>query len=388
MLRFLLILSISLNIYSVDKLNENVLNELSNMIMSDSATQALIVSHNGNIVLEQYGEGYLETDFVTSQSIAKAFYAVLFGVAIEKGLLKNLDQPISDYLPEWKNDKRGEITIRNLLEMKSGLYRSESWNEEMFLSSNNLNFALNVELVKEPGKVFEYNNVNTALLGPVIEQIFDDSPHEVLKKEILAPLEITEYGLWKDHSLNDITFHGIDLTPLDFVKFGQLYAQKGLWEGQQLINKTFMEQSMQPISEGPGELYGMHTSIRKMSEERRLLVKEGVNGQYLFVIPEENLVAVKFTKYLHNRENGYVISLGPMDYLLWLPFSWLKAIGEAFAGDGESDPELNDGSINMPATMSVKDKFNCPNTTTDKCPPVQRMQDLVFGLTDLNSNQE
>ena len=124
MLRFLLILSISLNIYSVDKLNENVLNELSNMIMSDSATQALIVSHNGNIVLEQYGEGYLETDFVTSQSIAKAFYAVLFGVAIEKGLLKNLDQPISDYLPEWKNDKRGEITIRNCL-----LYTSDAADE-------------------------------------------------------------------------------------------------------------------------------------------------------------------------------------------------------------------------------------------------------------------
>ena len=388
MLRFLLILLLSSNILSAEKVNESVLNQLSNMIMSDPATQALIVSHNGNIILEQYGKGYSATDFVTSQSIAKAFYAVLFGVAIEKGLLDNLDQPISDYLPEWGNDKRGKITIRNLLEMKSGLYRSESWNEEMFLSRNNLDFALDVELVKEPGAIFEYNNVNTALLGPVIEKIFNASPHEVLKKEVLEPLGITEYGLWKDHALNDITFHGIDLTPKDFVKFGQLYAQKGSWEGQQLINKAFMEQSMQPISEGPGELYGMHTSIRKMSENKRLLVKEGFNGQYLFVIPEENLVAVKFTKYLHNRENGYVISLGPMDYLLWLPFSWLKAIGEAFAGDGESDPEQNDGSINMPATMSVKDKFNCPNTTTDKCPPVQRMQDLVFGLTDLNSTQE
>ena len=388
MLRFLLILLLSLNFLSAEKVNESVLNQLSNMIMSDPATQALIVSHNGNIILEQYGKGYSATDFVTSQSIAKAFYAVLFGVAIEKGLLDNLDQPISDYLPEWGNDKRGKITIRNLLEMKSGLYRSESWNEEMFLSRNNLDFALDVELVKEPGAIFEYNNVNTALLGPVIEKIFNASPHEVLKKEVLEPLGITEYGLWKDHALNDITFHGIDLTPKDFVKFGQLYAQKGSWEGQQLINKAFMEQSMQPISEGPGELYGMHTSIRKMSENKRLLVKEGFNGQYLFVIPEENLVAVKFTKYLHNRENGYVISLGPMDYLLWLPFSWLKAIGEAFAGDGESDPEQNDGSINMPATMSVKDKFNCPNTTTDKCPPVQRMQDLVFGLTDLNSTQE
>jgi len=388
MLRFLLILLLSSNILSAEKVNESVLNQLSNMIMSDPATQALIVSHKGNIILEQYGNGYSKTDFVTSQSIAKAFYAVLFGVAIEKGLLDDLDQPISDYLPEWKNDKRGEITIRNLLEMKSGLYRSESWNEEMFLSRNNLDFALSVELVKEPGEIFEYNNVNTALLGPVIEKIYNASPHEVLKKEILNPLEITEYGLWKDHALNDITFHGIDLAPLDFIKFGQLYAQKGSWEGKQLVNKAFMEQSMQPISEGPGELYGMHTSIRKMSENKRLLVKEGFNGQYLFVIPEENLVAVKFTKYLHNRENGYVISLGPMDYLLWLPFSWLKAIGEAFAGDGESDPEQNDGSINMPATMSVKDKFNCPNTTTDKCPPVQRMQDLVFGLTDLSPNQE
>ena len=388
MLRFLLILLLSSFILSAEKVNESVLNQLSNMIMSDPATQALIVSHNGNIILEQYGNGYSKTDFVTSQSIAKAFYAVLFGVAIEKGLLDDLDQPISDYLPEWKNDKRGEITIRNLLEMKSGLYRSESWNEEMFLSRNNLDFALSVELVKEPGEIFEYNNVNTALLGPVIEKIYNASPHEVLKKEILNPLEITEYGLWKDHSLNDITFHGIDLAPLDFIKFGQLYAQKGSWEGKQLVNKAFMEQSMQPISEGPGELYGMHTSIRKMSENKRLLVKEGFNGQYLFVIPEENLVAVKFTKYLHNRENGYVISLGPMDYLLWLPFSWLKAIGEAFAGDGESDPEESDGSINMPATMSVKDKFNCPNTTTDKCPPVQRMQDLVFGLTDLSPNQE
>ena len=388
MLRFLLILLLSSSILSAEKVNESVLNQLSNMIMSDPATQALIVSHKGNIILEQYGNGYSKTDFVTSQSIAKAFYAVLFGVAIEKGLLDDLDQPISDYLPEWKNDKRGEITIRNLLEMKSGLYRSESWNEEMFLSRNNLDFALSVELVKEPGEIFEYNNVNTALLGPVIEKIYNASPHEVLKKEILNPLEITEYGLWKDHALNDITFHGIDLAPLDFIKFGQLYAQKGSWKGKQLVNKAFMEQSMQPISEGPGELYGMHTSIRKMSENKRLLVKEGFNGQYLFVIPEENLVAVKFTKYLHNRENGYVISLGPMDYLLWLPFSWLKAIGEAFAGDGESDPEESDGSINMPATMSVKDKFNCPNTTTDKCPPVQRMQDLVFGLTDLSPNQE
>ena len=383
MVRFLLLSLFSLSISASQSINKDVIAELNDMIMGDSATQALIVSHNGKILLEEYGEGYNKTDFVTSQSIAKAFYAVLFGVAIEKGLLNELDEPIKNYLPVWKDDERGEITIRNLLEMKSGLYRSESWNEEMFLSSNNLDFALNVELVSKPGELFEYNNVNTALLGPVIEQIFNASPHEVLKKEILEPLEITDYGLWKDHALNDVTFHGIDMAPIDFIKFGQLYAQNGMWDGQQIINKQFLEESIQPISEGPGEFYGMHTSIRKITETKRLLVKEGFNGQYLFVIPEHDLVVVKFTKYLHNRDNGYVISLGPMDYLLWLPFSWLKAIGEAFAGDGEaSTEETGDGGINMPATMSVKDKFNCPNTTTDKCPPVQKMQDLVFGLVE------
>ena len=383
MIRLLLISLFSLSISASQSINKDVIAELNDMIMGDSATQALVVSHNGKILLEEYGEGYNKTDFVTSQSIAKAFYAVLFGVAIEKGLLNELDEPIKNYLPVWKDDERGKITIRNLLEMKSGPYRSESWNEEMFLSSNNLDFALNVELVNKPGELFEYNNVNTALLGPVIEQIFNASPHEVLKKEILEPLEITDYGLWKDHALNDVTFHGIDMAPMDFIKFGQLYAQNGVWNGQQIINKQFLEESIQPISEGPGEFYGMHTSIRKITETKRLLVKEGFNGQYLFVIPEHDLVVVKFTKYLHNRDNGYVISLGPMDYLLWLPFSWLKAIGEAFAGDGETSTEdTSDGGINMPATMSVKDKFNCPNTTTDKCPPVQKMQDLVFGLVE------
>ena len=131
----------------------------------------------------------------------------------------------------------------------------------------------------------------------------------------------------------------------------------------------------------------MHWAVRKIADDKKLLCMEGFNGQYLFVIPEHDLVVVKFTKYSHNIDNGYVISFGPLDYLLWLPFSWLKAIGEAFAGEEEeTSTESDDGGINMPATMSQKDKFNCPNTSTDKCPPVQRIQNLVFGLTEANPN--
>ena len=147
------------------EINKETLSQLEEMIMSDPATQALIVSHKGEIVLESYGEEDSREDFVTSQSIAKAFYASLFGVAIKKGLIESLDEPIKNYLSEWENDERGSITIRNLLEMKSGLYRTESWNEEMFLSRDNLAFALEVELEDKPGDIYKYNNVNTALLG-------------------------------------------------------------------------------------------------------------------------------------------------------------------------------------------------------------------------------
>ena len=368
-------------------INKATLAQLNEMIMGDPATQALIVSHRGEMVLENYGEGKSFKDFVTSQSIAKALYASLFGVAIKKGLIDDLDQPIRKFFPSWENDYRGDITIRNLLEMKSGLYRTESWNEEMFLSRDNLAFAMSVELENQPGEIYKYNNVNTALLGPIIQQIFDASPHDVLINEILNPIGVSDYGLWQDHTLRDVTFHGIDMTPRDFVKFGKLIAQDGNWNGKQLIDANYIRSSTQPISKGEGEYYGMHWAVRKMTKDKKLLCMEGFNGQYLFVIPEDELVVVKFTKYSHNKDNGYVISFGPLDYVLWLPFSWLKAIGEAFAGAEEEAPASDEsGGINMPATMSQKDKFNCPNTSTDKCPPVQRIQNLVFGLTEASPN--
>lgn len=79
------------------EINKETLSQLEEMIMSDPATQALIVSHKGEIVLESYGEEDSREDFVTSQSIAKAFYASLFGVAIKKGLIESLDEPIKNY---------------------------------------------------------------------------------------------------------------------------------------------------------------------------------------------------------------------------------------------------------------------------------------------------
>ena len=125
---------------------------------------------------------------------------------------------------------------------------------------------MNVDPKEEQGNVYEYNNVNTMLLNPIIESIFGLTPHEVLISEIFNPLNIKVYGLWKDSAGNDMTYYGVDLRPIDFMKFAHLVMNNGKQNGVQIIDEKFMFDSIQPISKGTGEWFGLHWSVRKFNE--------------------------------------------------------------------------------------------------------------------------
>ena len=161
MVRTFIILIISFNIFSKDSLNEEVLDQFIELIESDNSTQGFLISNNSEIVHEYYGDGYTSKDLATSWSISKTFYAALFGVAIEKGLISfdDLNQPISSFIPELISDSKSELTVYNLLAMRSGLEITEYLNEEMFFSVDNLKFAMNVDPVMPQGQIYEYNNV-------------------------------------------------------------------------------------------------------------------------------------------------------------------------------------------------------------------------------------
>ena len=387
----LLILAAS-SLSAETKVNEQVLEQLINLIESDSATQSLIISNNEKIIHEFYGTNYDEDDLATSWSIAKTFYAALIGVAIQKDLIAydDLDKPINHFIPQLKSDPKGEITLYNILAMKTGLEITEYLNEEMFFSLNNLDFAMNVEPKAEQGNVYEYNNVNTMLLNPIISNIFGDSPHEVLVSEIFTPLEIEEYGLWKDSAGNDMTYYGIDLKPKDFLKFAHLIMNRGKLDNIQIIDERFITNSIKPLSSGTGEWFGLHWSIRKYDESKTLVGLEVTDGQTMFFIPEERLAMVRFTKYFHNSEKGHQVKFGPLEYLLWMPYSWIKYITTLVAAETEPDKEPEDDpSINFPDTKSLGvSELNCPFTAPVECPGVNRMQNLFFGLGDFSSNSE
>ena len=131
---FSLFVFFTANFSANETLNQEVKKQLVELIESDDATQAFVISHNNEIVHEYYGEGYSEDDLATSWSIAKTFYAALIGVAIEQDLItfEDLSKPLSFFIPELSRDVKADITLYNLLAMKTGLAITEYDNEEMF----------------------------------------------------------------------------------------------------------------------------------------------------------------------------------------------------------------------------------------------------------------
>lgn len=381
-LAFLALFALSIE---ASELNNKNLQELEALMKADPATQGFIVSHNNQVVSEYYAEGYSKDDLGTTWSIAKTFYAALIGVAIEQGLDVNLDMTLASFIPEFSNDERGKITLENLLAMKSGLKITEHENQEMFFSLNNLEFALNVDLEKPQGQEYEYNNVNTMLLNPIIKKIFGKEVHEVLVDEIFSPLGIEDYGLWEDTSGNDMTYYGIDLKPNDLLKFGQLINNSGEWQGTQIINRNFLNASIKPISVGTGEWFGLHWSVRKFNQQKSLVGLEVTDGEILFVVPEKDLVVVRLTKYLHDASKGYQINFGPLAYILWMPYSWVRYITELLApAPAEPGAEIvDDPNLNIPNTQAQGISiYHCPFTSPDKCEGVTKIQDLIFDLVD------
>ena len=110
---------------------------------------------------------------------------------------------------------------------------------------------------------------------------------------------------------------------------------------------------------------------------------EVTDGEMLFLVPENDLVVVRLTKYLHDSSKGYQINFGPLAYILWMPYSWVRYITELLApAPAEPGAEIvDDPNLNIPNTQAQGISiYHCPFTTPDKCEGVVKIQDLIFDL--------
>ena len=297
-------------------------NKLIEMSFLDKATQAVVVIKNGRIISEKYADGYDMNSHGTSWSMAKSYYAALIGISIDKGEIKSLDDPVAEYLGYFK-DERSKITIRDLLDMSSGLDFPSHEHEKMFFQVDHLDYAKQVGVDKDAGIKFEYNNVNSMLLGDILLEATSKKADVLFEERILQPLGIIDYKLWKDEKGNVMTYCCVDMSARDYSKFGLLFARDGLWNDEQIISKNFIDETFQVVWNLTPERftdlnrgYSLHWWISKYDDESKIFNTSGKFGQFTFVDRENDVVVTRITKY-NQQDSGSIQKWGVMKYLRW-----------------------------------------------------------------------
>ena len=290
-------------------------------------TVAFLIIKNDSIWYESYAEGYSATSKTNSFSMAKSVTSALLGKAIRDGYIKNLEQPVADFFPQF--DKK--LTVGDLSSMASGLNWQEDYynpfgmTAQSYLDENIRKIILDLKVVEQTGEKFKYLSGNTELLGMVIEKATQKSLSNYLSESFWQPLGMQENALWQldsEESGMEKAFCCLASNARDFAKFGQLYAHQGNFRGKQLLDSSFVKKSTEPrFSETPFYGYGFWLSNFM---NKKIVVMRGILGQYVISIPEDKVIIVrlghqrgerladkKFTKdfYTYIRESYKMMNL-------------------------------------------------------------------------------
>ncbi len=254
---------------------------------------SLLVVVDGQLVVEEYFGTDPERATI-AMSTTKSVVGIAVGVLVDAGLL-DLDRPLSETsIPEWKGGPKAEITARHLLTQTSGLATERyaeadnDW-EEGSIEAH----GLTVELKTPPGTVWNYNNGVSDFLSVLVrranpEHLYLDDFVEV---HLFAPLNIHGTFWLKDGHGQPRAAGELFIRPIDLAKLGQLVLDRGRWRGEQIVSEAWIEQMLEPldVANDYGALWWV------MSDRERILGyrADGYLGQYVVVVPEARLVAVR-----------------------------------------------------------------------------------------------
>jgi len=289
-----------------EKYNQLHLTDTLRKELEDFQTVGFALVKDGKLLYEEYWDNYSDSSLTNVFSMAKTVTTILLGKAIEQGYIKGLDQPITDFLPEFLSDSLGRLaTIGDLSSMRSGF----DWEESYYLPLNETAKAyygehIEKQLLKRhfserPGGHFEYLSANTELLAIILKRATGKSLAQYLSDEFWKPMGMEGDALWSLSGGIEKSFCCIYSNIRNFAKFGQLLLQKGNWNGVQLLDSAFVERMNTPCDDAflPDEpkKYGYSIWIDN-TYHPAFYGMIGLLGQRVLVVPSENLVIVRFGK--------------------------------------------------------------------------------------------
>ena len=260
---------------------------------------SLLVSRNGELVLERYYNGTRPTKLANLKSASKTVISALVGIAIDRGLVKNVKEPIVSYFPEIlaadKDARKKAITVEDLLTMRSGLETTSNRNYGAWvLSSNWVRHALNRPLLSPPGVTMEYSTGNTHLLSAILTKASNTSTLRFAQEALAKPMGFS-LAPWPQDP-QGIYFGGNDMlmTPRQMVSFGEMYLNRGRINNQQVVPVSWVEASLVPRTRSRREgdrFYGYGWWIRELGGHQTYYAW-GYGGQFIFLVPDLKLVVV------------------------------------------------------------------------------------------------
>lgn len=292
---------------------------------------SLLIQRNGVLVLEEYFGTSSREELHTLQSVSKSVTSALIGIAVERGDIGSVDELVVDFFPQWREElvqdpRRAAMRLEDILTMRTGTDYHESGTDSPHAQLNRLltgwdRFWLERPMVNDPGTFWRYDSGGVVTLSSILKERTGMHADAYADEFLFGPLGISESHWSRNAEGHPHTGGGLFLTAPDMVKFGQLFLQGGRWGDQQLIPEAWVDASFlrretfSPPrgSAGKTQAYGYLWWVLAPDPlgagSLDIYAAAGYRAQYIFVIPEHDMVVV-VTGWMEPAEQG-----GPIGFL-------------------------------------------------------------------------
>lgn len=282
---------------------ENEMESFDNWL-KEKKTVAFLILRNDSIIFEKYFDGFDRQSILPSFSIAKSFISTMIAIALDEGVIQSIDQPVTEFIKEFKNPGFSKITIRDLLNMQSGIKFNEGYYNpfgemaKFYYGRNLKKYVLNLKVEDEPGTTYEYQSCNTQILAMIIEMATGRTLPEYMEEKLWKKIPMQYDASWnldsKKHK-NPKAFCCLNARISDFALFGQLVLNNGNWQGNQIIPQkwlTNIKTAHPEFTDASGYPYYFHWRTL----ENGSVFAKGILGQYIYIDTSNDIVILRFGK--------------------------------------------------------------------------------------------
>ncbi len=281
----------------------------------ENKTVALTVIRNDSLFIEKYWNGYSDSSLSGSFSVAKSITSLLVGIALKDGLIRSLDQPVGDFIAEFKEGEKSKVTLRHLLTMSSGSNWDESYSNplsvttKLYYGKDVYHTATSVKIIYPPGSMHSYKSGDTQLLGLILERVTRLTLSEYASEKLWKQVGAVHSALWSvdKKAGHEKAYCCFNTNVLDFARLGQLMLDSGRWKEKEIIDPQYWKESITPCGlkddmGGVCSYYGYQWWI--LPDRPEIFYARGILGQFIVVIPSKKMVVVRLGEISGGTRNG------------------------------------------------------------------------------------